>query len=138
MKSVGDTEQLGKAGNSYFPSSFPKSMKIIYTKTRKEILVDDSDFEHLNQWRWSVNSRGYAVRSVQKNKIRSVVRMHRQLAGLDKNDQREVDHINRNKLDNQRANLRILTREEHNKYKYPYSFVDKRTGKEVIVNGMQA
>lgn len=41
--------------------------------------------------------------------------MHRQILGLSYKDGKEVDHVNRNGLDNRRANIRIATRKENNR-----------------------
>jgi hypothetical protein len=66
-------------------------------------LVDDGDFEWLNQWRWSFIGNGYAYRKVnQKN-----IRMHKVIMECPKN--LFIDHINGNRLDNRRENLRIAT-----------------------------
>ena len=71
-------------------------------------LVDNEDFEFLNKSNWSVNY-GYAVRLPYKGRE---ARMHRLILGLIKNDGKVTDHINRNRLDNRKCNLRILTRVE--------------------------
>lgn len=69
-------------------------------------LVDDADFEFLNQFRWYAN-RGYATRTTDK------ALMHKLIMGvpkLVKGDKRiEVDHEDTSKLNNQRSNLRLVT-----------------------------
>lgn len=75
-------------------------------------MVDDEDFDYLNQWKWQY-ADGYAVRSEYLGKINGkyklkLIRMHRLIMktpqGLD------TDHINFNKLDNQKYNLRICSK----------------------------
>lgn len=83
-------------------------MAIITTKHGLEILVDDEDFLWLNQWRWSV-SRGYVVRRASSENVR----MHRLILGLRVGEY--TDHINGNRLDNRRMNLRIATMAENNR-----------------------
>jgi hypothetical protein len=84
-------------------------MKKIFLPNDKITLVDDSDYDFLNQWKWYITSNGYVAR---KDKEGRHFRMHRVLMntpiGMD------TDHINRNKLDNRRNNLRICTRSENN------------------------
>lgn len=71
----------------------------------KFAIVDDADYEWLNQWKWSCATNGYAVRRIPgTNKI---VLMHREIMGNPKGVY--VDHINRDTLDNRRANLRTAT-----------------------------
>ncbi len=93
-------------------------MKRIKLTQRKYASVDDCDFEWLSQWKWLYHN-GYAERnSPIVNGRRGVIRMHRLIAetpfGM------ETDHINRNRLDNQRHNLRICTLGENqcNRGKY--------------------
>lgn len=92
-----------------------------------EILVDADDFERLNKYSWWVSVRGKRIgvfRSTKVNGKSKTIQMHREImqpgAGL------VVDHINRNRLDNRRSNLRICTQFEnarnvgpasHKKYK---------------------
>lgn len=83
-------------------------MKKILLTQGKYALVDDDDFEYLSQWRWFYKS-GYAVRTQHVrlgiNKYASnCVRMHRLINGTPVGF--VTDHINRNKLDNRRVNLR--------------------------------
>lgn len=71
-------------------------------------LVDDADYERLNQWKWyaSLSCRGkfYARRNIiLENGKRGGIYMHKQIVG---NDCEEVDHKDGNSMNNQRANLR--------------------------------
>ena len=68
---------------------------------RAVALVNEED-GHLALLRWSWHL-GYASR---KNGERRVY-LHRVIAGLAAGDSRQVDHINRNRLDNRRSNLRV-------------------------------
>lgn len=71
-------------------------------------LVDDDDFEWLSQHRWHLNIHGYATRSYVPA---GTISMHREIIGLSKGDGKIVDHINHVRLDNQRHNLRLATRQ---------------------------
>jgi hypothetical protein len=68
----------------------------------KFTLVDDEDFEKLNKFKWYFHD-GYAIRQV-KGKI---VRMHREIANTPID--MLTDHINGDKLDNRKVNLRPCT-----------------------------
>lgn len=67
-------------------------------------LVDDEDFEWLSQFRWRL-SCGYASRQFQDGEKCTTRLMHREVAGAGLNE--ITDHINGNRLDNRRANLRL-------------------------------
>lgn len=67
-------------------------------------IVDDSDFEILNQYRWHITTAGYAARYAKGN---SKVLMHREVN--DTPEGMHTDHINGVKLDNRRENLRTAT-----------------------------
>lgn len=85
-------------------------MKKIFLTQGKVALVDDADFDWLNQWKWSLGSKssgGYARRKEAGKHIL----MHRLIMGFPVGLQ--VDHINRNPHDNQRKNLRIVTRSQN-------------------------
>lgn len=72
-------------------------------------LVDDEDFEYLNQFKWSAVKDGktyYAVRNFTMSKNKRVfIKMHRLILGLT-NPEIQGDHIDHNGLNNQRCNLR--------------------------------
>ncbi len=87
-------------------------------------LVDDADFEWLNQWKWGCHVMGYAVRTEQVSKINGKrkqigVFMHRQISMP--GDGLEIDHINGNKLDNRRENLRVCTRSDNGRNRQKFS-----------------
>ena len=79
---------------------------------RAYAVIDANDLSWVNQWRWCLNSTGYAVRRVKTPRGARLLRLHRALLELDFDDDIEVDHINRVKLDNRRNNLRPATRDE--------------------------
>lgn len=81
-------------------------MKLIPLTKGRFTLVDDADFEWLNQWKWYLSGNGYATRTSKH------IRMHRVINNTP--DGYDTDHINRDKLDNRRDNLRSVTRSQNN------------------------
>lgn len=71
-------------------------------KTIGIVQVDQEDMQLLRQSGWYVNKAGYVVR---EESGRKVVRLHRIILGAA--DGQIVDHINGDKLDNRKQNLRI-------------------------------
>jgi len=77
--------------------------------------VDDADYDHLMQWKWRCYGDAwttYAQRTDRKGKPETII-MHRQILNVI-GQPVIVDHIDRNGLNNQRANLRIVTPRENN------------------------
>lgn len=86
----------------------------IYLTGGKYALVDDSDYEWLSQWKWQYSKRfGYAERTVHQNGKSRKKRMHQVIMG-EPPEGMEIDHIDGNKLNNQRSNLRFVTRSQNN------------------------
>jgi hypothetical protein len=96
-------------------------MATIETRSGHVVLVDDADFWLIN--RVSIGSHGYAQISVAGR----VELLHRWLMGCTPGDGRIVDHANRNRLDNRRQNLRIVTASENtqNRVSGPMRGVDR-------------
>jgi uncharacterized protein with PIN domain len=66
------------------------------------VLIDKEDISKVKYYKWHIDGGNYASSSI-------IGRMSRFLMNL--NDRtKEVDHINRNRLDNRKINLRIVTR----------------------------
>jgi len=87
-------------------------MKKIKLTRGKFAIVDDEDFEHLGQWRWCCAETGYAVRSQTRkeygvNSKRQSIFMHRVVNKTPEGW--PTDHINHNRLDNRKCNLRTVT-----------------------------
>lgn len=82
-------------------------------------MVDDEDYDFLNQWNWSVfiNKYGflYAVRSI-RNELgghrQKTIKMHRLILGVT-NPIIHVDHKDHNGLNNQRNNIREATQQQN-------------------------
>lgn len=88
-----------------------KEMKRIPLTQGKYAIVDDEDFEELSKVRWYYDYR-YAARNLPRcNKIQRTIRMHQVVMQTPKG--MDTDHINGNKLDNRRENLRICARSQN-------------------------
>lgn len=73
----------------------------------KVALVDAADFARLSKFKWHVVGSGYAGTAVREGRRVRQIPMHRMLIECPPGF--VPDHINRNKLDNRRANLRLAT-----------------------------
>lgn len=76
-------------------------MEFIELTQGKIAIVDEEDYLFLSRLKWSY-SNGYAIHSIGFTKIP----MHKFLIKQELNKQ--VDHINRNRLDNRKSNLRLV------------------------------
>jgi hypothetical protein len=85
-------------------------MKRIRLTKGYETIVDDEDYDFLNRHSWYF-AHGYAVRTIYDNGKPYQLRMHRLL--IDVPDGLDTDHINRNRLDNRKSNLRSATRSQN-------------------------
>jgi AP2 domain len=93
-------------------------MKKIHIKDDIYALVDDEDFERVNAYKWCLNSNGYACTSYAcgfkpdgKVKQRGML-MHRFIMNLVKGDP-QLDHMDVDRLNNQKDNLRFATQGEN-------------------------
>ena len=92
-------------------------MKKIKLTRNQYVLVDDADYNWLNQWKWYAHLTHQGAKTFYAARASKSVHiyMHRLIIGLRPNDKRMTDHINHNGLDNRRCNLRIVTRSENSR-----------------------
>lgn len=88
-------------------------MKKINLTQNKIAIIDDNDFSRISRYKWyAYNSRGvwYAGRTIYKNNIGRILQMHKFIFydDINHNLNTEIDHINRNGLDNRKINLRFV------------------------------
>jgi hypothetical protein len=69
--------------------------------------VSDEDFKELSRYTWYLKDTGYAITFINRKQIS----LHRFIMNPPLNMQ--VDHINGDKLDNRRENLRVCTQTEN-------------------------
>lgn len=86
-------------------------MKRIPLTQGKFALVDDADFNWLNQWKWCVFFNGHSWRAVRVVRKKTIY-MSRFM--VDAPQGKLVDHHNHDTLDNQRHNLRICSCTQNN------------------------
>lgn len=107
--------------------------------TRGDIAIVDAElYDELSKYKWHSHA-GYAARTKKKKGVVTILLMHRIIMGI--NDPKIiVDHINRNKSDNRRANLRLVNKSQNgmnrpkdsdgnNAYKCIYKFHPKHKRK---------
>lgn len=74
-------------------------------------LVDDADYEWLNQWKWTpIRPKRGGIYARRTSRCKPFL-MHRLI--LNTPDGMQTDHRNGNGLDNRRANLRVATKAQN-------------------------
>ena len=76
-----------------------------YTSNGEPFIFDVEDYEKIKDIHWYINKNGYVVSTI--------YRQHRLI--MDCPDNMIVDHINHNKADNRKCNLRITTQSENSR-----------------------
>lgn len=106
--SVECSNQASQIKRDYIePLSVPGA-KWIQLGYNKFALVDEIDFKRLSNRLWSCH-KGYAVSRGKDNDEVVFISMHRYILRLNSRDP-EVDHVNGDRLDNRKSNLRLATR----------------------------
>jgi hypothetical protein len=79
----------------------------------KIALLDDEDFENITQYKWYLAKNGY-IGGIVDNRV---ITLHRFIAKTPEG--MHTDHIDGNRLNNQKSNLRICTQAQNNKNMSP-------------------
>jgi hypothetical protein len=85
-------------------TDMPRVIEIGLINSELKTLIDEDDFELVSKHRWYLSKKGYAYTAPS-------VRIHRLI--MRPASHLQIDHINHNKLDNRKSNLRICTGEEN-------------------------
>lgn len=71
-----------------------------------QVLVDKEDINKINKTNWRLNEKGYVISSINKKSVK----IHNLILNRNTENRKVTcDHINRNKLDNRKENLRIVS-----------------------------
>ncbi len=99
------------------PSEPDETIRYLPLTRGRHALVDAADYETLSRYKWSLHDagKGKAQYAVRGNRGRKLF-MHREI--MQPAPGMVVDHINRNGLDNRRANLRVCTRLQNLQNRY--------------------
>lgn len=98
--------KLNKKNNTYDLSG---NYGVGFTETGDAFYFDIDDFDKIKDYYWNI-STGYV--ESETNRIKFRTKMHRLI--MDCTDSTlDIDHINHNKLDNRKENLRIVTRSQN-------------------------
>lgn len=90
-------------------NKFDLKTKTLLLRDGDQVLLDSEDFDRFSDKVYSKHSQGYAVRSegsVRKKTYKQHL-LHREI--MQANPGEYVDHINGNKLDNRKTNLRVCS-----------------------------
>lgn len=81
------------------------------SKGKAFAIVDETDFANVNALKWQLHTQGYGQRTVTVEKTHKTQLMHTFVLGS--KEGLEIDHINSDRKDNRRCNLRFCTRTEN-------------------------
>jgi len=95
---------------------FKKDYGVCYTNNNLEYFIFDlEDYELISERIWTRNKQGYFISKYRTHK--NQILLHRLIIGSPKG--MDIDHINGDKQDNRRLNLRITTRQQNSFNKHP-------------------
>ena len=81
------------------------------SNTHKPFYFDLEDYDKIKGYLWRENDSGYCIAQYRKHDSRKYIRLHRLIT--DAPEDKQVDHINHNTLDNRKQNLRLVSNQEN-------------------------
>lgn len=81
------------------------------------MIIDKDDYDKISKIRWYKDSNGYVRGNGSAGTFKSVLLHQLILDRVGVKDGMEIDHINGNKLDNRKCNLRIVNRIQNSRNK---------------------
>jgi hypothetical protein len=76
-------------------------------------IVGREDYDLVKKYKWGVSKNQHGVLDVRTSRKAGSIPLSRMLMGLSKGDKTEVDHKNRDRLDNRIENLRLCNRSQN-------------------------
>lgn len=90
------------------------SYVIGYTNSISEFYFDLDDYEKVKYYgSWRIDKQGYVRTEFRVNGKRKHIKLHNLVMGIIPTRNKIVDHISRNKRDNRKRNLRIVTKQQN-------------------------
>lgn len=83
-----------------------------YTYKGEKFYFDLDDYTLIKEYCWCIDCEGYASTNLWDDDKKKSIRMHRLIISIP-GKKYEIDHINNNKKDNRKCNLRIVTRSQN-------------------------
>lgn len=84
-----------------------KTLKLTFHEKEYNVLIDDDDFERVSKFKWHLREEKNGTLYVDG----TTQSLHRFIMGAEKGT--IVDHINRDTLDNQKSNLRFVSKNQN-------------------------
>lgn len=105
-------DKMHKANKKYNDYEFKDDYIIGYTtNTNEPFLVDIDIYEKIKEHAWHKNSDGYISTNIFKDGKVNVIKLHHLI--IPQKQGYVIDHINRNRLDNRKNNLRYVTQQQN-------------------------
>ena len=121
-----DDDKMGTSGLQAHPNAMEvasvtspsEEYRLIPLTQGQFAKVSVEDFDWLSRFSWQAHwkadaQRFYGRRTYRKDGKLRAVAMHRFIMGLENGNPRQVDHVNRDTLDNRRSNLRFATQSQN-------------------------
>ena len=103
-----NTETVIRRCKKYNTYDLSNDFGIGYTSKGEKFLFDLEDYCKIKDYCWNTNNRGYVC----SRKNRKIITLHRTIINPPNN--MFIDHINHQRTDNRKENLRICTMQENN------------------------